>query len=67
MGVLSQGVDTFRIEPKRSTKTSEATVIAVASDWHVEENVGKEVGGLNTYTWTSPRSGRRSSSAGSTG
>lgn len=50
MGVLEQGLDTFRIEPKRSSKTSEATVIAVASDWHVEENVGKEVGGLNTYT-----------------
>jgi hypothetical protein len=50
LGVLAQGVDTFYIEPKHSTKTSEATVIAVASDWHIEENVGKEVGGLNTYT-----------------
>jgi hypothetical protein len=49
MGVLSQGVETFRIEPKRSTKTSEGTVVAVASDWHIEENVGKEVGGLNDY------------------
>jgi hypothetical protein len=50
MNVLDQGLDTFKIDAKRSSKTSEATVVAVGSDWHVEENVGAEVGGLNFYT-----------------
>lgn len=46
--VLDQNVDTFQIEPKLSSKQSEATVVMVASDWHVEERVGKEVGSLKT-------------------
>ncbi len=46
---INSGIETFAIEPKKSSKTSEATVVAVASDWHVEENVGAEVGGLNIY------------------
>lgn len=37
------------IAPKHKTGTSEATAIMVASDWHLEEKVGKEVGALNTY------------------
>lgn len=31
-------------------RTNEGTVVLVASDWHIEEGVGKEVGGLNTYS-----------------
>jgi hypothetical protein len=50
MNVLGQGLDTFTIEPKTGHRTSEGTVIALASDWHVEEKVGAEVGGLNTYS-----------------
>lgn len=37
------------ITPRHSSKTSEATVVALASDWHVEERVGPEVGDLNRY------------------
>lgn len=48
--VLEQAPKTFVIEPKHSSKTSEATAVMVASDWHVEERVGAEVGGLNTYS-----------------
>ncbi len=40
----------FTIEPRQATKTGEATVVAVASDWHIEELVGAEVGTLNRYT-----------------
>ena len=55
VNVLGQGVDTFRIEPLQPTNrkgegSAEATPVLVASDWHVEEIVGAEVGGLNTYT-----------------
>jgi hypothetical protein len=46
---LADLLETFKIEPKHETSTSEATVVAVASDWHIEERVGIEVGGLNTY------------------
>lgn len=49
MNVLGQGRETFTIEPKHGHRTSEGTVVAVASDWHIEENVGAEVGGLNVY------------------
>jgi hypothetical protein len=49
-GLLSEPLDAFEIQPKASSKTSEGTVVWVASDWHVEERVGSEVGGLNTYT-----------------
>ena len=37
------------IEPKFASSTSEATVITPASDWHLEERVGAEVNGLNTF------------------
>lgn len=44
------GVEPFAIEPEHGTGTSEGTVIAVASDWHVEERVDPQlVSGLNTY------------------
>ena len=46
---LRSGLDTILIEPKQGSGTSEGTVVAVASDWHIEENVGAEVGGLNVY------------------
>ena len=49
LNVLGQGVESFHIEPRFGSGTSEATPVLVASDWHVEENVGAEVGGLNTY------------------
>jgi len=47
---LREGVETFAITPKEQSNTSEATPVLVASDWHVEEKVGAEVGGLNRYT-----------------
>lgn len=49
VGALSEGLDTYHIEPKVRSKTSESTVVVVASDWHIEERVGKEVGGLNVF------------------
>lgn len=43
-------VKTHVIKSKESSKTSEATAVWVASDWHVEENVNpKVVLGLNEY------------------
>jgi hypothetical protein len=50
INVLEQGNAPFVIEPKRGSGTSEATAVIVASDWHIEETVGAEVGGLNTYS-----------------
>lgn len=49
MNVLGQGVDSFAIEPYHSAGVGEATVVVVASDWHCEETVGDEIGGLNVY------------------
>lgn len=49
LSALDAGLDTFRIEPKKGRGTSEATPVLVASDWHIEENVGAEVGGLNVF------------------
>lgn len=48
--ILRGSTDTFVIKPTFGSGTSEATVVAPASDWHVEENVGAEVGGLNRYS-----------------
>ena len=45
MNVLGSHVDTAVIKPKEGSGTSEGTVVMVASDWHIEENVGSEVGG----------------------
>lgn len=46
---LANTVDTFRIAPKTPTGHGEATAVLVASDWHMEESVGPEVGDLNRY------------------
>lgn len=47
---LSSNMTTFVIDPiEKSAGTNEGTVVLVASDWHVEENVGPEVSGLNKY------------------
>lgn len=50
MNVLESQISEFTIEPKEGEGTSEGIVVMVASDWHMEESVGSEVGGLNTYT-----------------
>lgn len=39
-----------KILPNHGSGTSEATPVLCASDWHVEERVGSEVGGLNVYS-----------------
>jgi hypothetical protein len=50
VATLRDNLDPIRIEPRHGSGTSEATPVLVASDWHVEETVGAEVGGLNVYT-----------------
>lgn len=47
--VMRSNVETFRIVPKLAKQKGEGTVIAAVSDWHLEETVGAEVGGLNVY------------------
>ncbi len=47
--VLKSGLDTHTIVPKHGQGTSEGTAVIVASDWHIEESVGPEVGGLNVF------------------
>lgn len=49
LNVLGQGVETLRIEPHYGSGTSEAIPVLAAGDWHIEEIVGPEVGGLNVY------------------
>ncbi len=49
MRIFGQGVSTFEITPRLPSGKAEGTVVAVASDWHSEEKVGAEMGGLNTY------------------
>jgi hypothetical protein len=49
LNILRDGLTTHIIEPKFGSGTSEATPVLVASDWHTEENVGAEIGGLNVY------------------
>lgn len=46
---MQNGLETYTIEPTVQGAKGEATVIVVASDWHIEERVGAEVGGLNTF------------------
>jgi len=43
---------TVTIQPAKKSSTSEATCVWVASDWHIEERVGPEVGDLNRYDLT---------------
>lgn len=50
LGALGDGIDTFKIEPAKSSKTSEATPVVVASDWHTEEVVTlAQTNGLNQF------------------
>ncbi|MEK7628022.1 MAG: hypothetical protein AAB421_01225 [Patescibacteria group bacterium] len=47
---LKTGVSAFKIEPRASQRDSEATAFAIASDWHIEEEVKPStVNGLNRY------------------
>lgn len=48
--LTTQGVETFKIEPRQGSGTSESTVVVVASDWHMEERVDRSmVSGLNEH------------------
>jgi hypothetical protein len=47
---LDSTIDSYSIEPVKGSGTSEATPIIVASDWHIEERVGSEVGSLNRFS-----------------
>jgi hypothetical protein len=50
LGAIGDGIDTFRIEPRLSSKTSEATPVLLASDWHTEEVVTlAQTAGLNEF------------------
>lgn len=50
MGVIGSGLDTFKITPKFGDRTSEATPVIVASDWHSEEVVTlAQTSGLNEF------------------
>ncbi len=49
VAALHDGIDNFCITATPGSGKAEATPVLVASDWHVEENVGAEVGGLNRY------------------
>jgi hypothetical protein len=49
VGALDQSLDTLKIQARTGSGTSEGTAILVASDWHIEETVGAEVGGLNRF------------------
>lgn len=43
-------VNTFTIKPRHSVSRGEATVVVLASDWHVEETVNPDtINGLNTH------------------
>lgn len=50
--VLADNAEPIEIGLPRTdrSRTNEGTVVLVASDWHIEEGVGNEVGGLNTYS-----------------
>lgn len=48
---LGDHFQTYNIQPKERTKTSEATAVIVASDWHYEQRVTRRsVNGLNAYS-----------------
>lgn len=43
--------NTFTIKPKLGVKNNEGTVVALASDWHIEERVDPDtINGLNTHS-----------------
>lgn len=49
--LVAKGVETFKIEPRLGSGTSECTVVVPASDWHIEERVKPgTVSGLNEHT-----------------
>lgn len=49
-GLVAKGIDTYKIEPRQGSGTSESTVVLVASDWHMEERVNRaQVSGLNEH------------------
>lgn len=48
---IQKGYKIHRIAPHRATTESEATVVCLASDWHIEERVSKEkTNGMNEYS-----------------
>lgn len=48
--LTTRGVDTFKIEPRQGSGTSECTIVVPASDWHMEERVNRaQVSGLNEH------------------
>jgi transposase-like protein len=49
VAALGERTESFTITPRHGGGTSEGTVVVLASDWHVEETVGAEVGDLNRY------------------
>lgn len=49
VAAMKDGLAPFRIEPSLPSGKSEATAVLVASDWHLEERVGAEVGDMNIY------------------
>lgn len=51
VGILNQGFDSYTVQPANASekRDNEAVAVLVASDFHIEEQVGDEVGGLNTY------------------
>lgn len=46
---MQEGLETYTIEPSVGGGKGEATAVVLASDWHYEERVGAEVGGLNLF------------------
>lgn len=49
LGALKANVSTYEIQPHHGSGTSEGVVNLIASDWHMAERVGREIGGLNTF------------------
>ena len=49
IGTLQTEPETYTIEDTAGSHQNEGTVVVVASDWHVEENVGEETTGLNHF------------------
>lgn len=49
---IRTSADPVTIRPAEKDSVSEGTVVMVASDWHYEEKVGREVGGLNRLDLT---------------
>jgi len=48
--LVTEGVETFKIEPRKGTGSSECTIVIPASDWHIEERVNPgTVSGLNEH------------------